>query len=296
MDYSGYTSVAKYVDQVFAVRPDTSVAHYTSLDAMLSIVQGASIRATAIGYLNDASELTHAAQVAADAARTLASKGEIPSVLADWLASHARSFERGVTTEVFVACFSEQGDDLSQWRAYTPHGQGVSLIFSTASIRAAELSEHFQFGRCVYRLEEQTELVEGALKVCARELSAELGGFDDLDRLAVAFRSRLTDFLRLFALFKAEAFSAEKEWRAVRVPKDPMAGVKFRSGRTSLVPYVDLSLRDASGGGLAVSRVVNGPTANPGLARIALARCLMAHGVRSQRYLVDVSRVPFRQV
>ncbi len=104
--------------------------HYTSLEALVSIVHSKRLRASDIRYLNDTSE---ASQLTKDVisilrARALSEQDqEVISLIIDTL-------EQNRVLSLFVASFSEDGDLLSQWRAYSPPSLGVSIGFSRESL------------------------------------------------------------------------------------------------------------------------------------------------------------------
>ena len=111
--------------------PDT-LWHYTSPAAVLGILTRGVIRATMIHYLNDSRELNYALNLATDVIEEEAEAG--PNSLAD-LCKEFLGRIRNIA--VYVASFSAQKDDLSQWRAYCPSGGGHALAFETAALLSA---------------------------------------------------------------------------------------------------------------------------------------------------------------
>lgn len=114
--------------------PPEVLYQYTSMEALLSIVKSERIRATHARYLNDTTEL---AWMWRAVVRQLKNK----------LGSGANDEQRQYFTDLiqlaedrtppseFVASFSEQDDDLGQWRAYCPGGIGFSIGFDTSALR-----------------------------------------------------------------------------------------------------------------------------------------------------------------
>src|ERR1700744_3597479 len=106
--------------------PPKTLYQYTSLQALVSIVQSKGVWASNIRFLNDHSESIWLRQhVISILNRKGTSTGqqarmrEIIAMIDGW-----------PPPSLFVASFTEKPDDLSQWRAYCPPGVGVSIGFS----------------------------------------------------------------------------------------------------------------------------------------------------------------------
>lgn len=156
--------------------------------------------------------------------------------------------ERRVLNE-FVASFSENGDDLSQWRAYCPGGAGFSIGFNTEALNTQWIADPN---------EGEPKFVGGSLKKVRYlgqnelKLSSELDmllqlapaidkGFDGqpvtTEQFIIAWLSVIS------STFKHPAFRSENEWRLVlSKPHKPMPFQRFRSGKSSIIPYVEAVL------------------------------------------------------
>ena len=101
--------------------------HYTSLEALVSIVQSKRLRASNIRFLNDRTEsLRLKESVLAILNKRVSYKDkEIVRTIVDLLGSTEKQSH-------FVASLSEKDDLLSQWRAYCPSGVGVSIGFRSS--------------------------------------------------------------------------------------------------------------------------------------------------------------------
>ncbi len=145
-----------------------SLYHYTSLEALVSIVQTRKLRASNIRFLNDSSESLWLKQHAVFILRKQASaqpqqpdvKGIVEAIESWPLQSH------------FVASFTEKSDDLSQWRAYCPLGQGVSIGLATECLQQQFVANprggepHFlsaSLNQVQYYSENEESLLEEAL-------------------------------------------------------------------------------------------------------------------------------------
>jgi Protein of unknown function (DUF2971) len=104
--------------------------HYTSLEALVSIVQSKRLRASAIRFLNDTSEAMRLKEDVVGILRKRASSSEDQEILKTLI----DALDPGPKQSLFVASLSEKSDLLSQWRAYCPSGRGVSIGFSSDSL------------------------------------------------------------------------------------------------------------------------------------------------------------------
>jgi Protein of unknown function (DUF2971) len=102
------------------------------------------------------------------------------------------------------------------------------------------------------------------------------------------------------SIFKHEAFQEECEWRKV-ISKDSrlMPGQKFRAGRSTLIPFVEVMLDVRREGAECVPReayfineVVVGPTPTPELTHEALVSLFASVGHPEVR--IRVSRIPYK--
>jgi Protein of unknown function (DUF2971) len=285
--------------------PPPIIYHYTSMDALLSIVQSEKMRATHIRYLNDTSEadvIWHAAQkrltwkldsLPAGEARDLLS--EIVRVLPD----------RAGCTD-FVASFSENGDDLSQWRAYCPSGTGVSIGFHSEALRTqwvadpkgeepkwvgGRLAKIRYLSDCDWS--EFDQWIDSILTV-----APGMAGHQNLHGDTMTATGFVLNVLTVFASgFKHAAFHAEREWRMVlSKPHKPMPFQRFRAGKSSIVPYVEAVLnRDLKGSQnvpYPIKEVRLSPTPDPALSTEAVNSLFLSLG--QSQVEVHPSSIPFR--
>lgn len=90
--------------------------HYTTASGMLGILRSGQLWATNISYLNDYSEVQYGYEVLREAAAELKPAGELSSSFFAELFTAPTDVSD--PSEVYVSCFCEEPDILSQWRAY----------------------------------------------------------------------------------------------------------------------------------------------------------------------------------
>lgn len=219
------------IDRFINERPPTLLFHYTSAAGMLGILNESSIWASSAYHLNDAAEFRYALSLIADRLklRLKAEHGPMNATYGDLLSS------LGAMTgsiQVFIASFSERGDVLSQWLAYSGTN-GYSLSLGPHELDAA-FEGGFRLVRCVYKLEEQTALADAFIDAYSN------APFEADHRTSV-----LTKALVVAAAIKHRGFVMEREWRLVKpvvFTLQEMPTVLFRPGRNGIVPYVKVPL------------------------------------------------------
>jgi hypothetical protein len=281
--------------------------HYTDAAGLLGIIKSGTLWATNFRYLNDSSEFIYASglikEVVAEA--TEGALGDSPKArLRDSILRGTDKKEDSEVTEFteypqpYIACFSERGDGLSQWRGYGKSIGGYSLGFSFQHIRAVEEAINrtrvqAHLFRCWYDKSAQKQLISEAFEMAVRAVSdGESRGehFRDAD-----VETLVDTILRpVSRAYKDPAFEDEREWRLVVDVEDASvnkSAVEFRGGQFTLVPYVSVPL--TVDGSIGLAEVVVGPTPLPEIARRAAMLCF-----RNQAPEVKVftSDIPFRRV
>jgi hypothetical protein len=249
--------------------------HYTTAEGLLGIVESGRIFASHILYQNDRSELVSAVKIFEEEFESSKMAGLdrnlkyimgrlIPSMVAD-----ASIFA------YFVVSFCEDGNLLSQWRAYGGSGSGYSLGFDTRVLGKAPLGLDLgiRARKVVYEDAEKHSRLRNRLEI----LSSIIGEHSDLlertwevdTQTALSFwKQALITLQPSLALMKDVAFSEEREWRLVRKALVTQAknGIKVRLTSGRLTPYVPVPWsvqRDGRAAGLEV--VICGPSDEPKL-------------------------------
>jgi hypothetical protein len=293
------------------------VYHYTSMDTMTKIVQSASIWATSISYLNDTTEGEHFVKLIRDRlpAYRKANPAEDDAIFNAILQKGPPDFD----SRPFVASFSREADSLPQWRSYCPNGNGVAIGFRVECLKRAFVEKrqptgvvvpveaHITFRKVEYLDESTAESFDDDIRATAklsRAIVANRPG--GVGPTAEIFKI----FIELEACFKKHlSFSNEREYR---LAVDPMPGkpnvVEFRPTRSSLVPYIPVSIpredslhtrpegtepiyNSLAGRWQFIDRVVIGPTPNKALSIQAVHSFFRKHSMYVE---VEPSHVPYR--
>lgn len=184
-------------------RVTTSVVyHYCSGQTLLSILANKTIRACDLDKMNDYLEYEWGLGILKDALKL--SEEKTSSDFTKFIEHHVHDARARMVP--LVACFSENGDVLSQWRAYAGDGDGFSVGFNTKSIRQFP-GNLFQV---VYDRGEQLQLMRDHLESEFSRWSkfSDADKYDEIERIGGVLAADI-------CLFKNSSFSEEKEVRLV---------------------------------------------------------------------------------
>lgn len=148
---------------------DSTFYHYTSAGAAMNILKSGRFWFTERRHLNDPSEIVH-------------SLGKVRGVL-NGHNELASAFDKAVNEEMdrsafYIASFSSEPNDLSQWRCYADDGCGVALGFSfkefgTCRDQRVNFTRHrhiVSYGDDNF-LKKITEITESAIKLIGQNYS-----------------------------------------------------------------------------------------------------------------------------
>jgi hypothetical protein len=288
------------VDKELDAVPDR-LWHYTNAGGMKGIFDSGSLWATNTAFLNDSSEFSYGVGMFIAALEKVNSTDLHPMTcsLITGLVEHDGGVLRQHllrTVSLYVACFCEAENLLSQWRAYT----GANTRSGAYALGFATKSPHGWIQSCGHGLRLRQVIYDPVeqQKVCAELVDGLVSVLDRApDELAVqnAFARCLEDGVIDFASScKHPDFSEEKEWRVIyqrATDRDPLP-VRFRTAEGILVPYVELELPEPTGahaGRLPVREVQIGPIPDLDRTWLGLQMFLDSHG---QSITITGSRTP----
>jgi DUF2971 family protein len=283
--------------------------HYTDAFGVHGIISSNCLWATATQFSNDLSEIEYAVSVAVEIIQAMWGSKKKMSSWEQVLAEHlVQLFDTPLHTfgQPFIVSFCEEGDLLSQWRAY---GQtsGFSLAFSPLSRDdKVRLISKNGFRTMVKRVIYDVEKQRARLRFILRRLINLVNGFSFATtsaegasahvELSVLLVLEMTDWA---CVVKHKAFSEEKEWRIITYPKGATLvgttpknyeGVSVRPTSRLLLPY--MILEPPSGKRLPLIEIRCGPSQFQEQSARAMNILLRKHGYEGLP--VTFSRVPLR--
>lgn len=224
--------------------------HYTSLSGLLGILQSQKIWGTEFSYLNDSSEMSYGLKLI-DVHLLEFSKGK--DLWVDkFINITMESLKETCNMEIYIACFCENGDLLSQWKGYTEFGKGFSI-----GLDASQLSKFKRKGpyvnidirKVIYDEALQSiiikDLIEKFYHEAKKIIDKESG---QTEKIIKNYAVALSSLLEMNVLrFKHASFKEEREWRAIYDAHKPNLEPEkqkqyFRVTSTDIVPYVELDI------------------------------------------------------
>ena len=282
-----------YAQRLFLI-PEGPLYHYTTGENLVNIIQSGVLWATQAACLNDTTELTYAAdELHKQVKATMAAHHD---VTIDPLLSRLNEVlnDPGVeTSPVFVTCFSERRDDLSQWRAYSGGEGGFTIQFDPQKLREGGVEPQILLVRVEYDPSNHATMFDDILKR-TEQYFLELEGAKKAPTEAWVeeFLSYWLEHLAFLApCLKHPTFQEEKEWRLIYYlrPDDP-SKMQFRQTQSMMRRHIPLRLTKP----LPITGVLVGPCRHPRLSRVAVGDLLLTGGYDPNTVKVEITGVPYR--
>lgn len=264
------------------------VYQYTSVSGLKGMVESHSIWTTPVCYLNDASEYLHGQHQFEEIMRAGVSGPEngdtnqvFNYVLACLKSNHPNS--------VFVACFSPNRDQLSQWRGYAADGYGYAVGLDTAKFDG--MTPTPMVLNVLYQKDKQQQFSEQLVRQGIMEI-AQILVKADIEPSPEAVGELLSFAIRIMLPgFKHDGFAEEKEFRLFLIrdyDAEATNSFVYHERRGLLIPHIPV--RWASGK-LPIKEVIVGPNLNFEHAKWSLTQFLHQYGYTD----VDIlpSKVPY---
>lgn len=114
----------------------------------------------------------------------------------------------------YICCFSEDGDLLSQWRAYADNGKGFSIGFSIEDMEIDQKIPHYNainkehtigIHNVIYDIEQQKNIINKHLHCI-------------FNKNNIDYINYINSICLYSKIFKNPSFKEEKEWRIIHTP------------------------------------------------------------------------------
>lgn len=293
------------------------VYHYTTGSGLKGIAESKSIWATHIGFMNDTQEFREAVHhLSSLANQRLENQGldDTLTPVVTMLAEATNSITADDIYPWFVTCFSENMDDLAQWRGYsgTESKFALGMELNHLAELTRRLSSREENGEkdryltylipVIYDVDQKTRLFNMILDFIIKQYPADEAEINPGDK-AEFIRNWLRHYLSLASFIapavKNFAFAQEREWRLIVMPRN-VQYVKFRNRGSLLTPYVEIELTPMtynSGGkdwGHPVRECWVGPSPHNDSNRFSARNLLGQNGFGSVE--MSLSTVPYRDL
>jgi hypothetical protein len=220
-------------DLVQHLKSGQKLCHYTSLEGALGIIGGHDVWLTNSRYSNDDEELSYGHRLVDEVLGEMTERTSGTIHQQPWLNRLMQRAAEARNDHVYICCFCEHANLLSQWRGYADNGGGVCIEFDPEGF--TEFTGHdSQFGlmrlwRVFYDLTQQQEIVRKCIEY-------HWPGSED-ERI-----DYIVGALQFFIpTFKNRDFREEQERRLIFTPiRQAPVQPKFRTRNGLLVPYFGL--------------------------------------------------------
>ena len=201
--------------------------HYTTQKGLLGIVETGEIWATNIFYLNDATEYEYAFKMLKDKINEKIEKLEpspkgIASLIPALNDIEKQFYYKLIYTlddlkasnPFYICSFSENKDQLSQWRGYCPKGNGFSIGFNKSLLMK---QYGFKLQKCIYGKNKNYGTVEDLINNSINFLKKP---DDEGVAISVIIDDTVVKAIELFysiaPTIKHKTFKEELEWRLTK--------------------------------------------------------------------------------
>lgn len=275
--------------------------HYCNIDTFMKIVENKTIRLSNIFKMNDYSEvkfildsLEYALSLAyRESPFDFTYKGkENESAFSEIVLDIKKNID-AIIYIPYIACFSENGDDLGQWRAYGDDGRGVSIGFDRKVLAdivnkfSKKNSSYFtlEMTKASYSNEDQLEFMRDTITGSvfrglknAKENPNVKNGLCSFENMVITIIIHdAAAILMAASKYKSGYFQNECEWRiclttfinetyyedCADFSKDIIRGdytlkkMQFRNNGSQLISYMDLCFSNNLSG--IIKNIVAGP-------------------------------------
>jgi hypothetical protein len=275
---------------LFEHDPPPELYHYTDLDSLSGIFQTRSLWLSKISTMNDTSEIGLAVRLfkrSVDAHGKDSARDE-----SDFLQHVAAQLEGFRRTNICVASFCEEQDQLNQWRSYGADGRGIALGFQSGRLEQLAQDHGLRLVPCVYEPDLHVRMAEDLLGMLLQAYRTSPPHDDEArDRLVERFNGT---FLMAAPIIKDHHFAQEREWRLVSTPRpisDPRITASL-SGKKASVKFVLPLAEDAESHPEIFSSLTIGPTLDPESVADAIEVLADRRGFRLPK--VNISDIPYR--
>jgi hypothetical protein len=196
------------------------LVHYTSTSALISIVANNELWLSDATFLNDRAEIDHGRNLARDRI-ALAMAAEKRSDVLSMLELASSRFEKSAGPHIYVACFSLEVDDLTQWRGYGSSGAPVAVEFAVDPLMFGYVSEGI-WQHVLYDPADQMWVIDQVLSAYTEAYAEDLSCPRTIPRKEPLTREEERELCakslyyalwRYIVAFKDPAFRAEREVR-----------------------------------------------------------------------------------
>ena len=261
--------------------------HYTSGEGLLGILESGVLRGSNFSFMNDRSEFMYGVKLLQQ--RTEEREASEQDDLARKFYRAFRSASAPTAVDVYLTCFCEEEDLLSQWRGYGNADARYCICFDSYGLTGAR-EDVSSIAEVIYERDRQIELLDLVFDEHLAWLRADSAQGDEAAAIERATQCMYQCSLIPLAFFKDDSFREEHEWRCVVVGTTASFAtcVGFAGAFGIMKPF--LPLLRGSTTRLPVTSVIAGASRFPAQAEKAATLILRRFGYND--VCVHASKVP----
>ncbi len=243
--------------------------HYTDLNGCISILENKKIWLTSSTSMNDSQEIHWFKNLLHTKLNSLLVEESLSKKQFDMLNVFWRAQVNPISNP-HICCFSENGDLLSQWRAYADDATGISIGFTPEELKLKDelptlnvnLEENIWLNSVIYNESEQQKIVTELARAWILSVKKTLSINDNSSKNNMNISLIANKCLAYSYIFKNPSFSEERELRIINLPlfdnSDKWFGCngtpKFRSSGGKIASYFDFEFSAES-----INEIILGP-------------------------------------
>lgn len=266
--------------------------HYTSISTLLKILdvkenEKLCFWATHAKYFNDPYEYKLAISLLKRSMYKYEKENSIENRKSEKFNKKAIASFGYIAGYPFILSLSENADDLTMWRTYGSNGRGIAIGFDKKMLRdysESEEEKNTRLLRCEYR--------EGAVLKGLTKYWTPV--YDKINfnegKTTLSSLRLLFDISNFCFSFKKSEYKIEKEWRLCKNEMDS-GKIYFLERGGILIPYIKhLFPREI------VKKIIVGPCVNKKLTQESIETLLRVRKYTLDKHVIQMSKVPYRQI
>ncbi len=230
-----------YLQFPMSLNLPNTLYHYCSIDSFFHIINSKSIWLSNSSQMNDSSENVWIEKYF-DQIKDYFSHGKYGKFINKVIDTYYMN-----NHPPYIFCLSEKKDLLSQWRAYSQDGHGISIGFNTKNLRIQNIipapNVYAINTLGIYKVKYSIPGQKNRISKLCESFKQDFKKSDDVDSI-LEFSSSLNN---MALVFKNPSFKEEREWRIMHTPifdeipyeepLDQLSGLNFRPQSNRILTY-----------------------------------------------------------
>jgi hypothetical protein len=277
--------------------------HYTTGNSLLAIINSNQLFATQVSCLNDSTEVHYGTNLLREAFGSLQSDESLEENERKLLAEVVRNatptgvMPINAASKWFVTCFSQQRDDLSQWRAYSGGENGFAIGFTAGGffrLGGPHNLVQVNYDADLHR-KLAVKIARATLQFFKKGLAKRVGTGQDWPNEFLMEWDLMLSYLT--PMVKDPAFQSEHEYRITyQLLLEDLPNMKFHQKSSLISRHLPLTFNSEFGESpskrLPIKEILVGPSRYKEISAVSVHTLLRQQGYDS--VAVNVSAIPFQ--